>query len=615
MLRVVADHLRHIPRCVDPLVHPMATADCVLLRRHRTFIFGHLGGGMLALLAMPLVLAFHGPAQLPLVMLFAWAMAQIPLAMMVSRTGAIAKAQGISALLSAGVIAALASVTGGAGSPVLPLLLLVPVEAALSGRWRIVAGVGIVCAGVVAALVIMSMQGVLASQGPGETIGAMSGEVLALSAGLVFCGLLAARLVAELSLGRDRLEAAQARCELFAARSQQIVAQHGEGGSLVSVSPNVRQLIGLTPNACLGDGLFARLQVADRPAYLKAISDTAADGRRREVAVRMRCGSALPGEAGTARYRWLAMTFLRETDPKGGLATVVSVLRDLEAMKALEAERDEALEKVNEASRAQSRLFAAVSHELRTPLNAIIGFSDVLRQTPNDSVNREKISEYGSLVHDSGSHLLGIVDHMFDLARIEAGCRATSIERFDVAAFLESCRSMMATQADRASLRLSLEFRGELGQISADPLACRQIMLNLISNAIKFTPAGGCVVVFARKERGRLLMGVRDTGIGMAIEDLKRVLEPFVQAGSVRTRTQAGGGLGLSVAKSLVDLHKGNLILDSRLGAGTCVTVCLPLEDIGAGSSNTVMEIPAAPVVVPDQAVSACADEPFKQSA
>jgi cell cycle sensor histidine kinase DivJ len=139
---------------------------------------------------------------------------------------------------------------------------------------------------------------------------------------------------------------------------------------------------------------------------------------------------------------------------------------------------------------------------------------------------------------------------------------------------------MMAAEAEQAGLRLSSDIPLDLGEFTADPRACRQIALNLLANSVKFTPAGGRIVLFARKEASGLVFGVRDTGVGISAADLDRVTKPFVQASDGTARSHDGAGLGLSVVKGLADLHGGRMSLESRVGAGTCVTVYLPAAQV-----------------------------------
>ncbi|WP_349360053.1 PAS domain-containing sensor histidine kinase [Stappia sp.] len=604
MMSVFADLLRHLNASVDALVHSSVAQDAAQFRRQRAFIVGHLAGGALALAALPMVLALHGPAPLPLALVFAWATSQIPLAMMVSRSGELARAQTIAAVLSATFFAGLAALSGGPASPVLPLLLLAPLEAAFTSSRRAVAGVLVWCLALGAGLWLPSLLGVGAPAPTAQVAGWLSVETLALALGLALATLLALRLVTELRAAQRQTDTARARQARLAAHGGQAVAEHGEGGRIVTLTPNARTVTGLSPEALIGEGFFARLHVADRPLFLKALSDTAADGVARDIALRLRTGDTRPGEAGIAGYRTLGLSILREGGQHDGKAgAVVSVLRDLEPVRALEAERDAALARAAAAEEARSRFLATVSHELRTPLNAILGFSDLLRQTgaqaPDATPELAKTREYAELMHASGAHLLQVVNDMLDMARIEADQVRLVAEPFDARACLDGCRRMMVPEADRAGVRLSTDIPQDLGLFVGDSRACRQIVLNLVANAVKFTPEGGRIVLFARRENGGLAFGVRDTGIGMSAEDVARVTEPFVQASTGLARSHEGIGLGLAVVKGLAELHGGRLTLDSRPNEGTCASVFLPARAANAPAKVAVLDQTAGAAAAP----------------
>lgn len=220
--------------------------------------------------------------------------------------------------------------------------------------------------------------------------------------------------------------------------------------------------------------------------------------------------------------------------------------------------------------------FAGVSHELRTPLNAIIGFSDMMRSRlfgplPN------KYAEYADLIHDSGQHMLDLIGDVLDLSKVEAGKYTLHYDNFDAADVVRSSIKMTRPLADNAEVRLDADVSAEDELIiTADRKALRQILLNLISNAVKFTPKGGRVVVAAKVVANTLNITVSDNGAGMSSDDIDRIGEPYVQADSARYSDVRGTGLGLSLVKSLIDLHEGRMTIASQLGVGTTVEIYLP---------------------------------------
>jgi signal transduction histidine kinase len=244
------------------------------------------------------------------------------------------------------------------------------------------------------------------------------------------------------------------------------------------------------------------------------------------------------------------------------------------ARDELAAARDAAVE----ASMSKTLFFANMSHELRTPLNAILGFSELL----TTDIFAERRVEYARLIHDSGAHLLDLVNDLLDISRIESGKLVLHDETLDFAVIADECFETMAPRARAARLRLVRSVARDLPPVICDRRALKQIVLNLMTNAIKFTRPGGTVEVFAAlSSAGELAFGVRDDGIGIAEEDRQRVLERFGQARHDITATQEGAGLGLPIVKGLVEAHGGHLELESQIGEGTCVTVRLPAARLG----------------------------------
>ena len=240
-----------------------------------------------------------------------------------------------------------------------------------------------------------------------------------------------------------------------------------------------------------------------------------------------------------------------------------------------------------EASRAKSDFIARMSHELRTPLNAIIGFSEMIREAmigPLDARYRS----YGADIHSAGRHLQNVINDILDISKIEGGRLELQDEPVSIIDMLESCRRIVAAMAEATGVALSLDVPPSLPLIRCDALRFRQIMLNLMSNAVKFTPAGGSATVAAAIEDGFAVIAVADTGIGMREEDIAIALEPFRQvsndAGDRWTRRFGGTGLGLPLAKTLVELHGGTLEIESAPRRGTKVRIRLPLERAAAAA-------------------------------
>src|SRR5579884_3838400 len=233
---------------------------------------------------------------------------------------------------------------------------------------------------------------------------------------------------------------------------------------------------------------------------------------------------------------------------------------------------------------AKSHFLATMSHELRTPLNAIIGFSDMLINRDREIEPARRI-EYARLINESGRHLLSVVNDMLDMSKLETGNFEISPDSFAPADAITACCNLFMLKAQRAGIALEVRVP-ELPEIVADRRAFTQILINLIANAVKFTPAGGRVTVSAACEGARLAMSIEDNGVGIAEDDLPRLGEAFFQARASYDRRYDGTGLGLSIVKGLLSLHGGDMRIESRLGEGTRVVVRLPIDCRGAGAAE-----------------------------
>ena len=272
-------------------------------------------------------------------------------------------------------------------------------------------------------------------------------------------------------------------------------------------------------------------------------------------------------------YLWLEVVTRTIYDDKTGAArNIVSVSRDITARKEHEQEIAAARERAEAANQAKSRFLANMSHELRTPLNAIIGFADLMRQQMLGPLGNARYEEYADIIHDSGQHLLDLISDMLDMAKIEAGKLKLNFERVDLTDAIRDAASLMQDRADAGGVEMVMEEMPRLF-ITADRRAVKQILLNLLSNAIKFTPEGGRVSIAADQCEDKVRVIVRDTGIGIAPEDLGRLGAPFEQARSNPFVSQGGTGLGLALIKSLSESHGGGVTIESVVGQGTMVSV------------------------------------------
>ena len=276
----------------------------------------------------------------------------------------------------------------------------------------------------------------------------------------------------------------------------------------------------------------------------------------------------------------------------GGLSDggMVLTFSDVTALKERERELAEAKLAAESASRLKSQFLATMSHELRTPLNAILGFSEVIRDSVfgRTLTSAEKYAEYAGSIHTSGRHLLSLISEILDLSKIEAGSYILDIRTVDLGAAIEGALIIVSPAAEKSGVELKSILPEAQVWLGADERALRQIAINLIANAVKFTPRGGCVTVEVSAADSTGEFTVRDTGIGIAKEHIPTVFELFRQVDSSIRRRHEGTGLGLAITKRLVELHGGTIALDSELALGTTVRVALPgrLTDVNFASAS-----------------------------
>ncbi len=230
------------------------------------------------------------------------------------------------------------------------------------------------------------------------------------------------------------------------------------------------------------------------------------------------------------------------------------------------------------ANRHKREFLANMSHELRTPLNAIIGFSEVMKEEMFGKLN-PKQAEYAADIHSSGLHLLSLINDILDLSKVEAGRMELDIAAFDVAAVLSNVLILIRDRAQQGKLKVELVVQPVMAPVVADERKLKQIVLNLVTNAVKFTKPGGRVTVTAAQDETGLTLAVADTGIGIAKEDLAKVFAEFHQIHSSGEARFEGTGLGLALTKALVELHGGRISLQSEAGMGSTFTVWLPKRD------------------------------------
>jgi cell cycle sensor histidine kinase DivJ len=468
-------------------------------------------------------------------------------------------AEGVAIFSAALLVAILTASGGGASAPVAILVLALPLEAFwVSGSRKaamiaLAAGLGMMAAWVN----VMGMGGAAAA----STVASAS---LWLSPAL-YALLLAGRGVTAHEVDPE----AEREAEFIVPGKalEAVLVKVSGSGDVNLVSDQARDVMHLEPELLLGTGLFERIHVADRVSFLCGLSAVRDGEVSRRTGLRLR----LPGNAGG--YAPFEAEIVKQSDDD---TMLLVILRDASDIAGLRADLAKAVEQAGATEVAKGRFLAAVSHELRTPLNAIIGFSDMLLHREICGALSEKQEENIALIRDAGNHLLSVVNAILDVSKIESGSYHINVEPFEPQPAVELCRAMLEPQATAKGVTLTTSIPRGIGEIAGDQRAVQQILLNLVSNSIKFTPEGGQVNISAARQGGLVRISVNDTGIGISESDLATLGRPFMQIQNDYTRNYQGTGLGLSLVKGLVELHGGSMSIESAPGLGTTVSVGLP---------------------------------------
>jgi len=596
-LNQIAGLARAVARHVEGLVHPQAAAERTERPRHVCFIAANLLIGSAALVVLPLHLALAGPVSAPLALALGWMLAQWPLALYLSNTGDLARAAFASACLFAGFLGGIAILTGGLSSLAVFWLMVVPLEAALSGSRKLTMAAAAVCAAILAGLALVPAD--LAQWSPGGSEAVFLAAICALAYGAG----LATRLAGERARLATLLKTSDAGLRQTVNSTGNLLFALNDEGELSYRFGPADKVLETPARELAGSSLFARVHVQDRPLYLDFLARARLGQRPGDVELRLRRGENRPGEQGTVSFIWTELSCQTPVDPQAGdIAELLVLMRDISGYKSAAEDLKTLRDEADAASAEKTRFIAAAGHELKTPLNAILGFTDMLRTLPDQAGSKRRQREYLDLVHDSGSHMLQLLDDILDTSRIETGHLELSIETVDLKDTIKGCADLLAPQIERAGLRLETCLCTNLHPVPADPKAVRQILLNLLSNAVKFTGPGGRIIVNVKRERTFVAISIRDTGCGIPADQLPFAGQPFRRLAGAETA--AGCGLGLSIVRGLTELHGGRFQIDSDPAKGTEVTVRLPagaqtaVFDTGRNSGQvSLTEITSAPAV------------------
>jgi cell cycle sensor histidine kinase DivJ len=485
------------------------------------------------------------------------------------------------------LIGYVAVLTGGVESPLTVWFALVPAEAALVGGRK-----EVVRAGVAAGAALMTVALV-------QALGWLPASRLILPIWQVYaCSMLAALVQAVLiaAAAQDRQRAADAAAaegtamyRFLADNAMDLITRHSSDGVIRFASPATLALLGRVPAEITGLAPQELVHPDDLQLVQAALMESSYFGRAGSAEVRLKHRDG--------HFVWAEIRCRPASVTVGQPADIVAVTRDITDRKAQELALVEARDAALDASRAKSRFLANMSHELRTPLNAIIGFSEVMNREMFGTIG-PRYQEYSRLIHESGAHLLDLINSVLDMSKIEAGKFELHEELFDLEEVAQSAVRVLKIPAERAGVILKMDIGVGARLAFADRRAVKQILVNLLSNGVKYTPPGGEVMVRARPEHG-IELSVSDTGTGISKEDVERLGKPFEQVESAETRAKEGTGLGLALVKSLALMHGGEAVLQSALGEGTTVTVRLPHAAVDAKGERL-----STATVLPFRAVS-----------
>lgn len=472
-----------------------------------------------------------------------------------------------------GIAAASAGVGGQTANAALWLLAFaVPLESWWVARSRIS-----IFAGVIAAVPVLAIMAF-----PAPVVPAHASLFATLAVLVIYTGFLLIRFgLSDGSVSADAVQTSD-DSDLEAALDAMVV-RVGPDGTILSVSNRSAGHLGLSPDVLTGTALIERIHVNDRVLYLSMLADLRAGLSERTSERDLRLRIVRSNGSGLNQVVYRSFQFDGSARHENGVISFFTLIaRDNEAVTEMAEQLAATRTSLHEGTVSRGRVLAAVSHELRTPLNSIIGFSDLLLHEMGCRIESEKQREYIALIQRSGVYLLDVVNSILDASKIEAGQYHITPSEFIFRDAVAMAIAIMDMQAQQKSIILCDRVSGATGTMVADQRAVQQILINLVSNAVKFTEEGGCVTIDARRDTvegvAHMVFSVSDNGIGIDMADLNRIGQPYIQADNAYTRRQEGTGLGLSLVKGLVELHQGTLDISSSPGRGTVVSVSLPLQ-------------------------------------
>ncbi|MFX4219647.1 MAG: ATP-binding protein [Thalassobaculum sp.] len=330
------------------------------------------------------------------------------------------------------------------------------------------------------------------------------------------------------------------------------------------------------------DDLVVRVQEPDRRFEFDLVAETGRTLRVQEDVTREGRRVLIGQDITALKGHQLALEYRVEDLGRARKEAEHHAARATEMAEQLQVEK----ERAEAANRSKSQFLANMSHELRTPLNAIIGFSDIIKNQTFGPVGHDRYRGYADDIHASGHHLLSLINDVLDMAKIEAGKYEPHLTANAVDDLVQDVKRMIKERITEAGLRLVVEMP-PAGLVSVfDRRAIKQVLINLLANAIRFTDSGGEITIRAAAKNGGCVLEVEDTGAGIPRKHIDRLLQPFEQLSNMAGQGQEGTGLGLSLSKALVEAHRGTIAIDSEVGQGTIVRIWIP-SGIPSGMSSS----------------------------
>ena len=558
-----------------PWVHASVADDDVLATRHGALIQSHVSGGLIAAAIFAGYFVFIGAHMLAVIAAGVFIVVPLAIAALLSRTGRLDVAHLLSSAQLTVLIVLGAALSGGSSSFAVAWLVIVPLEAALSGRARITA------TGVVFALVALVGLEIATASAMLPVVAVSSAAlgrlaVIAQIGAVAYAGIVAAGIVRIQRSAQRELEASYERYRLIAENANDLITRHDAQGRTTFASLASITILGLEPRRLIQRGFADVLSPEDRGRWRLSLRRSLETGK--PVCEDYLIETPATGTRAASRV-WLEMRCQAVPRPPGSNGqSIIAVTRDVTARKAEAIELAQARDDAQTASRAKTAFLATISHELRTPLNSIIGFSQLLQRALQRENRADQLADHCRVIHESGEHLFSLVQDLLDVSKIESGKFPIDPEAFAIDDMARITVEALQTLAHSKQITIDVVIAPQLPNLFADRRATRQILTNLVSNAVKFTPANGRVTLSAQRIADTIEIAVTDTGIGVAPEHIARIGQPFYQVDTGYARRSDGAGLGLSIVRGLVELHGGALHIESEHNRGSKFSVTLPAD-------------------------------------